>query len=164
MTVPTQRSLPHSPLFPKITRKQSSFPTHSIHRNNSIHRTNGHYRISISVHSFPSCPLRIPNFYANMHQHAVAGTAAIALITPFLILLGATESNAQACAAGTAQEINGNWYCSEVNAISYTNFPGNGSYNKVTNMDAATGQCSFEQYGYSGNLSPLNEEVGAAER
>ena len=98
-----------------------------------------------------------------MHQHAVTGTAAIALITPFLILLGANESNAQACAAGTAQEINGNWYCSEVNAISYTNLPGNGSYNKVTNMDAATGQCSFEQYGYSGSLSPLDEEVGAAE-
>ncbi|KAK0516020.1 hypothetical protein JMJ35_002054 [Cladonia borealis] len=94
-----------------------------------------------------------------MYQHAVAGTAAIALITPFLILLGAIESNAQASAAGTAQEINGNWYCSEVNAISYTDFPGNGSYNKVTNMDAATGQCSFEQYGYSGSLSPLNEEL-----
>lgn len=98
-----------------------------------------------------------------MHQHSVACTAAIALITPFLILLGATGSNAQACAAGTAQEINGNWYCSEVNAITYTDLPGNGSYNRVTNMDAATGQCSFEQYGYSGSLSPLNEEVGARE-
>ena len=103
----------------------------------------------------------IPGLYANMHQHSVAGPAAIALITPFLILLGATGSNAQACAAGTAQEINGNWYCSEVKAITYTDFPGNGSYNKVTNMDAATGQCSFEQYSYNGSLSPLNEEVGA---
>ncbi len=98
-----------------------------------------------------------------MHQHSVAGTAAIALITPFLILLGVTGSNAQVCAAGTAQEINGNWYCSEVAAISYTNFPGNGSYNKVTNMDATTEQCSVEQYDYSGSLSPLNEEVRASE-
>ena len=102
----------------------------------------------------------ISGFYANMHQCSVAGSAAMALITPFLILLGPTGSNAQACTAGTAQQINGNWYCSQVNAITYTDFPGNGSYNKVTNMDAATGQCSFEQYGYSGSLSPLNEEVG----
>ena len=65
----------------------------------------------------------------------------------------------QACKAGTAQEINGNWYCSEVKAITYKNFPGNGSYNKVTDMNPNTGQCSTEKYDYSGSLAPLNEEV-----
>lgn len=63
------------------------------------------------------------------------------------------------CAAGTTQEINGNWYCSEVTAVTYTNFPGFGSYNKITGMDASTGDCSSERYNYSGSLSPLNEEV-----
>lgn len=63
------------------------------------------------------------------------------------------------CAAGTAQEINGNWYCSEVTAVIYTNFPGFGSYKKITDMDASSGDCSSERYNYSGSLSPLNEEL-----
>ena len=76
------------------------------------------------------------------------------------ILLGfAGNLNAQACAAGTAQEINGNWYCSKVSGITYTNFPGTGSYNKVVDMNEGTGECRSEKYGYSGSLSPLNEEV-----
>jgi hypothetical protein len=65
-----------------------------------------------------------------MHCHSVAGTA-VAVASTLLLRI----ANAQACAAGTAQEINGNWYCSEVDAISYANFPGTGYYNKVTYMD-----------------------------
>ena len=68
---------------------------------------------------------------------------------------------AQACTAGTAEEINGNWYCSEVTAVTYANFPGFGSYDKITDMDADTGDCTSERYHYSGSLSPLNEEVGS---
>lgn len=65
------------------------------------------------------------------------------------------------CAADTAQEINGNWYCSETTAVTYTNFPGFGSYKKITDMDADTGDCSSVRYNYSGSLSPLDEEVGS---
>lgn len=90
-----------------------------------------------------------------MMHYLADGTAIIAIIILFPL------TNAQACAAGSAQETNGNWYCSEVNAITYGNFPGHGYYNKVTNMDASNGQCASEQFGYSGSLSPLNEEVGA---
>lgn len=79
--------------------------------------------------------------------------------TLVLTLTLTTSVSAQACAAGSAQEILGNWYCSEVKAITYTNFPGNGYYNKITGMDANTGQCTGEQYHYTGSLSPLNEEV-----
>lgn len=72
-------------------------------------------------------------------------------------------TNAQTCAAGAgtgiAQEINGNWYCSEVKAITYDGFPGRGKYNRVTNMDAETGQCASQPQEYNGSLSPLNEEV-----
>ena len=42
---------------------------------------------------------------------------------------------------------------------SYTSVGGDGSYNKVTNMDPTSGTCSSSPYGYSGNLSPMNEEI-----
>ncbi|KAL2041325.1 hypothetical protein N7G274_005707 [Stereocaulon virgatum] len=89
-----------------------------------------------------------------MHYHSVAGTA---VVVAFYLRLRIV--NAQACAAGPAQEINGNWYCSEVDAISYANFPGTGYYNKVTDMDESTGECTTERYNYSGSLSPLDEEL-----
>ncbi|MCJ1266394.1 target of Sbf [Lobaria immixta] len=82
---------------------------------------------------------------------AAAGTA--------FILAIAGSAAAQACAAGTAKEINGNWYCSAVKAITYSNFPGTGSYKKVTQMNASSGQCTQQRYTYSGSLSPLNEEL-----
>ena len=75
---------------------------------------------------------------------------------PSLLLFNGTTAQ---CAAGTAQEIDGNWYCSEVTAITYTNFPGFGSYNKIIDMDENTGKCTSVRYNYSGSLSPLNEEV-----
>lgn len=78
-------------------------------------------------------------------------------ITPFLATLNTVT--AQACAAGTAEEIMGNWYCSEVKAVTYANFPGFGSYEKITDMDEDTGECSSVHYNYKGSLSPLNEEV-----
>lgn len=100
------------------------------------------------------------------------------------VLTGAAVVNAQQCTTGTAKEITGNvslfilaqptyyypllyvlifvaqWYCSEVKAITYSNFPGTGSYNKVTDMDADSGQCASEKHTYSGSLAPLSEEVG----
>lgn len=69
------------------------------------------------------------------------------------------EGRTQACDAGTASNINGNWYCSSVDSISYTNFPGTGHYNLVTYMNTSNGACITEKYVYTGSLSPLNEEV-----
>ena len=83
------------------------------------------------------------------------------LIPSFLL---SNHRVAAQCAAGTAQEINGNWYCSQTTAVTYTNFPGFGSYEKITGMDADTGNCSSVRYDYSGSLSPLNEEVGCSPR
>ena len=97
----------------------------------------------------------------NMRPPSVHIVVAVTSTTLF------SATNAQACApgsgTGTAQEINGNWYCSEVSAITYENFPGHGYYNQVTNMDADTGQCSSRTHAYSGSLSPLNEEVSLAD-
>lgn len=72
-------------------------------------------------------------------------------------LLAATAS-ADLCAHGSTDD-NGNWYCQEVKAISYTGVGGSNSYNKVTNMDGSSGSCSSTPYSYSGSLAPLDEEV-----
>ena len=53
----------------------------------------------------------------------------------------------------------GNFYCNLVTAITYTGVGGEGSYNKITNMDSSSGTCSSSPFGYSGSLSPLNEPV-----
>lgn len=81
----------------------------------------------------------------------------LAVVLPPVLFFSVTTAQ---CTAGTAKVVNGNWYCSEVTAVTYTNFPGFGSYEKITDMDATTGECSSVRYNYSGSLSPLNEEVG----
>ncbi len=78
-------------------------------------------------------------------------TAAAVLATT--ITIAAT----QACAAGSAQEINGNWYCQAVDTITYTNFGSSGTYNKVTTMES--GVCGSTPFSYGGTTSPMNEEV-----
>lgn len=77
----------------------------------------------------------------------------------FVVALMPGVVKAQQCAAGTAVEIAGNWYCSAVDKITYSNFPGTGYYNKVVSMDSSTGNCETVKYDYSGSLAPLNEEV-----
>lgn len=67
----------------------------------------------------------------------------------------------QAYVPGSAEFINGNWYCSSIKAITYTNFPDTGHYNKITHMDPSSGECTQQRHDYSGSLAPLNEEVGA---
>lgn len=65
---------------------------------------------------------------------------------------------AQACAAGSAYNQNGNWYCQAVNAISYTNFGTPGKYEKVTSFND-NGKCSSVSTAYAGGISPMDEEV-----
>jgi hypothetical protein len=67
-------------------------------------------------------------------------------------------ASAQACAAGSAYEQKGNWYCQAVTAISYTNFGTPGQYNKVTSFDD-DGKCSSMDVDYAGGISPMDEEV-----
>ena len=64
--------------------------------------------------------------------------------------------SAQAC-TGTAREINGNWYCQAVSAISYNKFGTPGTYGKVVSME--NGQCSTKPHAYAGSVSPLDGEV-----
>ena len=62
------------------------------------------------------------------------------------------------CSDGSVDD-NKNWYCQNVTAITYTGVGGSGSYNRVTNMDSTGGACSSSPQGYSGSMSPLDEEV-----
>ncbi|KAK5727936.1 target of Sbf [Elasticomyces elasticus] len=61
------------------------------------------------------------------------------------------------CANGSTDD-NNNWYCQEVEAITYTGVGGKGSFNKVTSMDS-TGSCSSSPFDYSGSMSPLDQEL-----
>lgn len=70
-------------------------------------------------------------------------------------LLAATVS-ADLCAHGSTDD-NGNWYCQEVKAITYTGVGSSNSYNKVTSMNS--GGCGSSPQAYSGSLAPLDEEV-----
>lgn len=65
--------------------------------------------------------------------------------------------SAQACAAGSAKEIGGNWYCEPVKAITYSHLGSTGSYNRITSMDG--GNCQSQPVDYSGPLAPLDGEV-----
>jgi hypothetical protein len=77
-------------------------------------------------------------------------------------LLFATSALAQEkrdlCSDGSTDD-GGNWYCQEVQAITYTGVGGSGSYNKVNSMNSGSGTCTSSPFGYSGTMSPLDEEV-----
>jgi len=75
-------------------------------------------------------------------------------------IIAATISGAFAdlCGLGSI-DVNGNWYCQEVNGITYTGLEGAGSYQKVTNIDPTSGTCSQSTQQYSGSMSPLDDEV-----
>ena len=95
-----------------------------------------------------------------MFLNPIAELYTLTRFSLLIILLALISStNCQACAAGSAKEVLGNWYCSEVEAITYLNWPGYGQYNRITSMDVETGECTSEPYRYSGSLSPMNEEV-----
>jgi hypothetical protein len=83
-----------------------------------------------------------------MNVTSAAGAALIA---------GIVGAAAQACASAPAQEINGNWYCQAVSAITYSNFDAPGTYNKVTTM--ANGVCGSTPQSYGGTMAPMDEEV-----
>ena len=53
----------------------------------------------------------------------------------------------------------GNWYCSMVKQITYNGVGVQNKNNKITKMDGNSGSCESTPQGYSGAMSPLDEEV-----
>ncbi|EMC95364.1 hypothetical protein BAUCODRAFT_72229 [Baudoinia panamericana UAMH 10762] len=75
-----------------------------------------------------------------------------------LLATAAVADKRDLCSDGSV-DVGGNWYCQAVEAITYTGVGGSGSYNQITNMDSTTGNCASTPFGYSGSMSPLDEEV-----
>lgn len=75
----------------------------------------------------------------------------MANLVALVVALGALVSVVN----GTCVDDGGNWFCENVNAITYNNFGIKGSYDKVVDMDG----CQTVKHAYSGSLAPLDEEV-----
>lgn len=57
------------------------------------------------------------------------------------------------------EQTGGNYYCSKTNKISYSGIGYSGSYKDVSAMDEDSGSCTQKSKSFSGNLSPLDEEL-----
>ena len=85
------------------------------------------------------------------------------LISFFAVLpsLALAKTSAQLCRGTSTLANDGNWYCSEVKAITYKNINQTGEYNRTTRVDPKTGLCDHEPIAYSGAgpFTPLIGEV-----
>jgi len=72
-----------------------------------------------------------------------------------------SKTSGQLCAGTAEKSQDGNWYCSEVQAITYRNISQPGAYNQTTSVDPGNGLCSHERLNYpsTGPLTPLFGEV-----
>ncbi|KAF1997624.1 hypothetical protein P154DRAFT_605306 [Amniculicola lignicola CBS 123094] len=70
-------------------------------------------------------------------------------------------TSGQLCRGTASESDDGNWYCSEVNTITYRNISQSGSYNRTTSVDPDTGICGHRPVSYSGfgALTPLFGEL-----
>ncbi|SPQ18636.1 ae76cd03-b6bf-497b-81d4-32f3bc7c4049 [Thermothielavioides terrestris] len=69
-----------------------------------------------------------------------------------------SSSTQQAC-QGTRQEEQGNWYCRQVQHVTYENMVNSGQYSEVVSMDQQTGDCKFANRSFSGPLAPFDEPL-----
>ncbi|KAF9699574.1 hypothetical protein EKO04_002562 [Ascochyta lentis] len=72
-----------------------------------------------------------------------------------------SKTAGQLCSGTAERASDGNWYCSEVLAITYNNISQPGAYNRTTYVDPSTGICGHEtvRYPATGQLTPLFGEV-----
>ncbi|KAK0259923.1 target of Sbf [Friedmanniomyces endolithicus] len=80
------------------------------------------------------------------------------ILTATALLAAAVVADKRDLCTDGSTDDNNNWYCQNVTAITYTGVGGSGSYNKVTSMDTS-GTCGSSPSAYSGNLSPLDQEL-----
>ncbi|KAF2682527.1 hypothetical protein K458DRAFT_444167 [Lentithecium fluviatile CBS 122367] len=75
--------------------------------------------------------------------------------------LALSKTAAQLCRGTQTLSDDGNWYCSEVMAITYKNISQPGEYNRTTRVNPKTGLCEHEPVAYSGvsQLTPLIGEL-----
>lgn len=76
-----------------------------------------------------------------------------------LLYTTASAQQLEARNTGDCTNDGGNWYCSKMEAITYNGVGVDNKYNKITKMDGDSGNCESSPFGYSGTMSPLDEEV-----
>ena len=81
-----------------------------------------------------------------------------AMITAAVILALCAGTFADNCNPETLFELEGNEYCTAVQAIRYENVGTPGTYGQIVEMSPG-GKCSSVPKAFSGPLSPLDEEV-----
>jgi len=88
--------------------------------------------------------------------------SSLVALLPYLSL---GKTSAQLCSGTSTLSDDGNWYCSQVTAITYKNISQPGEYNRTTRVNPKTGLCEHEPVAYSGvsQLTPLIGEVAALE-
>ncbi|KAF2442521.1 hypothetical protein P171DRAFT_523321 [Karstenula rhodostoma CBS 690.94] len=70
-----------------------------------------------------------------------------------------SRTAAQLCRGTAHRADDGNWYCSEVTAITYKNISQPGEYNRTTRVNPRTGLCDHEPVAYSG-VGPSTPLIG----
>jgi hypothetical protein len=73
--------------------------------------------------------------------------------TPFFLL---------STVAATGNFINGNWYANSIERLAYYGVGAAGSYQRITNMDSATGACAKEPQPFGGPMAPFDEDVSSS--
>lgn len=73
------------------------------------------------------------------------------------LTLGKTA--AQLCRGTATLADDGNWYCSQVKAITYKNINQAGRYNRTTGVDPDAGLCHHEPIAYAG-VGPTTPLIG----
>ncbi|KAI4946771.1 hypothetical protein J4E91_006943 [Alternaria rosae] len=83
------------------------------------------------------------------------------LSTIILLPLAYSRTTKELCSGTAELSSDGNWYCSEVWAITYRNISQPGAYNRTTAVDPQTGLCGHERVNYpsTGPLAPLFGQV-----
>jgi len=72
-----------------------------------------------------------------------------------------SRTSGELCSRTSERASDGNWYCSEVRAITYRNISQPGFYNRTTDVNPQNGICGHEpvRYGANDPLTPLYGEV-----
>jgi hypothetical protein len=80
------------------------------------------------------------------------------MIMVAIILALCASTFADNCNSKILFELEGNVYCTAVEAIRYENVGTPGTYDQIVKM-SPDGKCSFVPKAFSGPLAPLDEEV-----
>lgn len=76
-----------------------------------------------------------------------------------LVQIATGKTAGQLCRGTATRADDGNWYCSEVTAITYKNISQAGEYNRTTKVNPKTGLCDHEPVSYSG-VGPTTPLIG----